>query len=76
MKARPLSRIGKIFADGRRIDQALRLAVRDAIREHARYDAPVVIWRDGAIAWVPAGDLVLKSSRQAAARQRPTKRNR
>jgi hypothetical protein len=54
MKARQGSRIGQIFADGRQIDEALRLAARDAIRKHALHDAPVVIWRDGRTAWVPA----------------------
>ena len=44
MKARQGSRIGQIFADGRQIDEALRLAARDAIRKHALHDAPVVIW--------------------------------
>jgi len=34
MKAKQISRLGQIFADGRRIDEALRLAARDAIRKH------------------------------------------
>ena len=62
MKARQGSRIGKIFADGRQIDEALRLAARDAIRKHALLDAPVVVWRDGRIAWVPARELSSKTS--------------
>jgi len=52
MKAKQGSRIGQIFADGRQIDEALRLAARDAIRKHARHNVPVVVWRDGGIAWV------------------------
>src|SRR6267378_6798062 len=47
MKARQGGRIGQIFADGRQIDEALRLAARDAIRMHELHDAPVVIWRNG-----------------------------
>jgi hypothetical protein len=43
MKARRGNRIGQIFADGRQIDEALRLAARDAIRKHALHDVPVVI---------------------------------
>jgi hypothetical protein len=64
MKARQGSRIGQIFADGRQIDEALRLAARDAIRKHALHDAPVVLWRDGRIAWVPARELGAKTQRK------------
>jgi len=66
MKARHGSRVGRIFADGRQIDEALRLAARDAIRKHALHDAPVVVWRDGRIAWVPAGELRAKTQRKSA----------
>jgi hypothetical protein len=61
MKARQGSRIGKIFEDGRQIDEALRLAARDAIRKQALHDAPIVIWRDGRTAWVPARELTSKT---------------
>ena len=64
MKARQGSRIGQIFADGRQIDEALRLAARDAIRKHALHDAPVVIWRDGRTAWVPVRELGTKTQRK------------
>lgn len=60
-RTKPLSRISRIFADGRRIDEALRHGVRDTIREHAAEDAPVVIWRDGRVAWVPARELIQKA---------------
>jgi hypothetical protein len=60
MRTGRLSRIGRIFADGSQIDEALRSAVRDAIRKHELHDAPVVIWRDGRIAWVPASELSAK----------------
>ena len=65
MKAKQGSRIGQIFADGRQIDKALRLAARDAIRKHALHNAPVVVWRDGRIAWVPARELGAKTRRKS-----------
>jgi hypothetical protein len=65
MKARQGSRVGQIFADGRQIDEALRLAARDAIRKDALRDAPVVIWRDGRTAWVPARELSAKTQRKS-----------
>ena len=76
MKPRPLSRIGKIFADGRRIDEALRLAALDAIRKHAQHNVPVVIWRDGGIAWVPARELLLRTSRKSIGKTRVARRRR
>ena len=57
MKAKQISRLGQIFADGRRIDEALRLAARDAIRKHEQHNAPVVVWRDGRTALVSAREL-------------------
>ena len=61
MRARQGSRIGQIFADGRQIDEALRLAARDAIRKHQLHDAPVVIWRNGRTELVPAEELSTKA---------------
>src|SRR5207245_11179301 len=66
MKARQGSRIGEIFADGRQIDKALRLAARDAIRKHALQDAPLVIWPAGRIAWVSASELGAKTQRKTS----------
>jgi hypothetical protein len=68
-RTKPLSRIGRIFADGQRIDEALRCAVRDMIREHAADDAPVVIWRDGRVAWVPARELIPKTPAKTSRRR-------
>ena len=58
MKARQGTRISRIFADGRQIDEALKAAVREAIRTHQRRNVPVVVWRDGRTAVVPARELI------------------
>jgi hypothetical protein len=76
MKARQGSRVGQIFADGRRIDEALRLAAQDAIRQHELHDVPVVIWRDGRIAWVPARELSTKVPPKTARRRKPVSKRR
>jgi hypothetical protein len=75
MKAR-LSRIGKIFADGRRVDEAVRLAARDAIRMHEQHNVPVAVWRDGRVAWVPAHELLPKTSRKKTGEKRSAKHGR
>jgi|KBSSwiStaDraftv2_1062776.scaffolds.fasta_scaffold3320535_2 hypothetical protein len=64
MRARRRTPIGRIFADGSRIDAALRSAVRAAIRTHEKRDAPVAIWVDGRTALVPPGKLSLSPSRR------------
>jgi hypothetical protein len=74
MKAKQLSRVGRIFADGRRIDEALKLAARDAIRKHQQHNVPVVVWRDGGIALVPPRELRLKASRKTNRVRQMTKR--
>jgi hypothetical protein len=74
VKAKRLSRVGQIFADGRRIDEALRLAARDAIRKHEQHNVRVLIWRDGGPAWVPPRELRMKVSRKTSRVRRPTKR--
>jgi len=74
MKAKGQTRIGRIFADGRRVDEALRTAVRDAIREHRRRDAPVVVWRDNRAAWLSVRELASGSTLSNAKRTRKHRR--
>jgi hypothetical protein len=77
MKARQGTRVGEIFANGHQIDEALRSAVREVIRKHRKHNVPVVIWRDGRTAWVPAQDLMTTAGPTAAVRRkRVSKRGR
>jgi hypothetical protein len=78
MKARTsrLSRMGQIFVHGRRIDEALRTAAREAVRRHELHDVPVVVWRDGHIAWVPARELSAKTPKRTAGKTRAVSRRR
>ena len=54
--------IHKIFRDGKLIQRALAEAARSAIEQHRRSGLPVVIWRDGKVAWVPAEELLPKKN--------------
>ena len=45
-------------------EQALKQAVAETIRDHARTGDPVVIWRNGRVAWVPAGQLLRRRRRR------------
>ena len=41
-------------------EKAMKQAVAETIRDHARTGDPVVIWRDGKVVWVPAHQLLPK----------------
>jgi hypothetical protein len=41
------------------IEDAMRLAARDALLAHKRAGLPVVIWQDGKAVWVPAEQIPL-----------------
>jgi hypothetical protein len=41
--------IGELFEDGRAIDRALRLGVRDALRRHKLLGQRVATWKDGRV---------------------------
>ena len=75
-RTRSSSQVGRIFSDGRRIDEALKRAVRKAIRTHERHDVPVVLWRDGRVVLVPARELRVdrRRTRPAASLVRSRKR--
>lgn len=63
MKTPKKSRIGEMFSDGRKIDDAVRSAVREAILRHKRAGVPVAVWRDGKAVWVPADQVSARPRR-------------
>ena len=44
--------IDEIFREGTLIDEAMNLAVRDAVQLHKEKGLPMVVWRDGKILWI------------------------
>ena len=73
-KREDLSRIGQIMLDGTAIDEAVRAAVRDAIVEHARDGAPIVIERDGQIVEIPAEEILREQAAREARRAKHARR--
>jgi hypothetical protein len=45
--------IDRIFADGRLIDRAIRLAAREALLQHKRAGLPIVVYQNGKTVLVP-----------------------
>lgn len=44
-------------SDLKRIERALRAAVRDALQRHKRDGDPVAVWRDGRVVWLPPDQI-------------------
>jgi hypothetical protein len=49
----PVERVG----DLPRIARALRLAVREALRDHKLAGNPVAVWRNGRVEWIPPEEI-------------------
>ena len=54
-KAKP-----QVFKLASMAEEALKEAVRETIQDHKRTGDPVVIWRNGRVAHVPASELLKK----------------
>ena len=54
----------RVHAINIKAEQALKEAVAETIRDHARTGDPVAIWRDGKVVWVPAAQLLRRKSRR------------
>lgn len=46
-----------ILTDRPSVEQAIRQARREAVRQHRMANLPMVVWRDGAIVWIPPDQL-------------------
>ena len=51
--------ISRLFRDGTAIDSAMNAAAREAVLQHKQKGLPVVVWRDGKVAWIPAEEIEL-----------------
>jgi hypothetical protein len=38
---------------------AMRQSVREALLHHKRAGNPIAVWREGAVAWIPADEIVI-----------------
>ena len=49
MKRKAEPTIEELFRDGRRIDRAMRRAVREALHRHKRAGVAIAVWRSGKV---------------------------
>ena len=54
------SRIARLFREQKPIEDALRQAWLEMLRSHKLTGDPVVVWRDGKVAWVSAEELLAR----------------
>ena len=72
--SRPSRRdIAKIFREGTLIDKALERAAREAMRAHKRAGVPLVVWRDGKVAYVEPEEFGRLPRRSRPRTKRPRK---
>jgi hypothetical protein len=57
MIGKPKKSIQDLFLEGAPIDEALRKAVREALRRHKKLGNSIVVWRDGQIVHVSADEI-------------------
>jgi len=50
--------IADAFERGTPIDEAMNEAARQAVERHRQAGAPLVVWRDGRVAWISAEDAM------------------
>ena len=49
--------IAAAFEQGTPIDEALNRGVREAVKRHKQLGLPLVVWRDGKVAWIPPEEI-------------------
>ena len=59
-----LKLIRSIRAIHKKAEQALKKAVAETIRDHAKTGDPIVIWQDGKVVRVPAAQTPARHSRK------------
>ena len=47
----------RLFREGKPIDDAMNAAVREVVLRHKQLGAPLVVWRDGKVVWIPAEEI-------------------
>jgi hypothetical protein len=45
----------------REIEQAVQLAVQEALLDHKRTGDPIAIWRDGKVQWLPPDQIPMEN---------------
>ena len=51
--------ISQLFDDGTAIAQAMNAAAREAVVQHKQKGLPLVVWRDGQVAWISPDEIDL-----------------
>jgi len=59
MKEKKPVDIERMIRESTLVDEAIRLAIQDAMRLHKKLGDPVVGWKDGQVVWVPADQIEL-----------------
>jgi hypothetical protein len=73
MSRSPRRDIARIFREGTLIDKALERAAHEAMLAHKRAGVPLVVWRDGKVAYVEPEEFERLPRRSGPRKKRPRK---
>jgi hypothetical protein len=59
MSDRPKPDIDALMADGKVIDEAIKQAVREAVRRHKLLGNPIAVWRGEKVVWLQPEEIDL-----------------
>jgi len=65
-------RVERAFETGTPIDEAFEEAFLEAVRQHKRMGQPLVFWKDGKTALVPAEQVAAELNARKTAKKKPT----
>ncbi len=57
-----LAPIGRAFAEGTPIDEALEAAVLSALKRHKQAGNPIVVWQNGKLRWLSPEKIPIDSA--------------
>jgi hypothetical protein len=60
--------LGELLRDSKKIQQAIKAAVHEAVRTHKLLGRPIVVWRDGKVVWIPPEEIELPEDKNGTPR--------
>lgn len=63
-------RIDSVFQSDSAVNEAMRIAVAEALERHKRAGQPIAVWRDGKVVWIAAEDIRVPVIRKPPKRSR------
>ena len=63
-------KIDSVFQSDTAVNEALAIAVAEALERHKRAGEPIAVWRGGKVVWIDAKDIRVPAVRKPSHRSR------